>query len=147
MRVLGLDIGSRRTGVAVSDPDGTIASPLSVLDTERLLADRRVVDRLVADYEIERIVIGLPLTMEGAEGPQARDVRETAARIIGHLSLPVTYHDERLSSAEASRLMRDAGTDARQQRGSLDKIAAALMLQSWLDAQRDQTREDGSVDG
>jgi len=147
MRVLGLDIGSRRTGVAVSDPARTTATPVSVLDTANLLEDSRILRRLVDDYEADQIVVGLPLSLDGTEGPQARDVRETASRITEHLGLPVAYHDERLSSAEAARVLRAGGLSAREQRGKVDKIAAALMLQSWLDARRGGSNDTGRSDG
>lgn len=136
MRALGLDIGSVRVGVAVSDPAGAVASALSVLDARELARDTRPLARIVEDYEIEQLVIGLPLTLSGDEGPQAAAVRDVAARLADALGLPVAYQDERNSSAEARRAMRAAGLSEREQRGSLDKVAAAILLQTWLDAQR-----------
>lgn len=136
MRALGLDIGEARIGVAVSDPHGRLASPVTVLDARALAGDPRPLKRLAEDYDAEIVVVGLPLTLAGEEGPQAAEVRSQAARLAALLGLPVEFHDERLSSAEARRAMRESGLSARQQRGAVDKVAAALVLQGWLDARR-----------
>lgn len=142
MRVLGLDIGAARVGVAVSDPAGAVASPVTVLDARALARDVRPLARIVEDYEAEALVVGLPVTLAGDEGPQAAEVRAVAERFGVALGLPVEYHDERLSSAEARRLMREAGMSEREQRGSVDKVAAAIVLQGWLDARSGGVRED-----
>ncbi|MHB1324275.1 MAG: Holliday junction resolvase RuvX [Coriobacteriia bacterium] len=134
MRALGLDIGGARVGVAVSDPSGRIASPIAVLEARDPARFLRELGRLVEDYEIERLVLGLPLTLAGDEGPQAAEVREQGERLGATLGVPVEYHDERHSSAEARRAMQEAGVSEREQRGSLDKVAAAIVLQGWLDA-------------
>lgn len=91
---------------------------------------------IVEDYEVTRLVVGLPLTMSGEEGPQAAEVRGVAERLAHGLGLPVEYHDERLSTAEARKLMRESGVSDKEQRGTLDKVAAAIVLQRWLDARR-----------
>jgi len=137
MRVLGLDIGEKRIGVAVSDPSGTIATPLTVLDAVRVLGDGRELVRIAEDYEAELVVVGLPRSMDGSEGPQAARVRAAARRLAGFLRLPVEYCDERLSSVQAKRAMTDAGVSDRDKRGSVDMVAAALFLQSYLDAHRE----------
>lgn len=133
MRILGLDIGERRVGVAVSDPAGRVATPLKVLPAP-LSADSRALIRLAEDYDIEQLVIGLPLSLDGTEGPQAARVREEGERLARILRVPVVYHDERLSSAQAERLMAEAGADGRARRGSVDMVAASIILQSYLDA-------------
>ncbi len=134
VRYLGLDIGEARVGVAVSDPDGRVATPVDVLDARALSKDARPLLRLVEDYEPGMIVVGLPLTLSGDEGPQARCVRETAERYAEIAGVDVEYWDERLSSAEARRVMSESGVTDRKKRGTLDKLAAALVLQSYLDA-------------
>lgn len=134
MRALGLDIGSVRVGVAVSDPSGRIASPVAVLEAAVLARDPRPLVRIAEDYEAELLVVGLPLTLAGEEGPQAVEVRTIAGRLGIALGLPVEYWDERHSSAEARRVMRAAGLSEKEQRGSLDKVAAAVVLQGWLEA-------------
>ena len=143
MRSIGLDIGDARIGVAVSDASGTVASPVAVLDARALEVDVRPLARLVEEYEAEMLVVGVPVTLGGEEGPQAGHVRERADRLGDAVGLPVAYWDERLSSAEARRLMREAGMSDRDQRGAVDKVAAALILQAWLDSRREQARDGG----
>lgn len=133
MRVLGLDIGDKRTGIAVSDAEGRMAMPLVVVETKDALSSGAVLGRIIEDYEVELVVVGLPLTLEGEEGPQARHVRALADRMARFLRVPVEYTDERLSSAEASRRMRELGATDRSMRGSVDKVAASVFLQTYLD--------------
>jgi putative Holliday junction resolvase len=141
MRALGLDIGSVRIGVAVSDPAGSVASPLTVLDARSLASDIGPLARLVEDYEPECLVVGLPLSLSGETGPQAEAVQATAERLAGAVGVPLAYADERLSSAEARRMMSASGLSEKEQRGSVDKVAAALLLQSWLDGRRNGSRD------
>ena len=145
MRVIALDIGEKRIGVAVSDASGTIASPLKVLDAAAVLADGKDLRRIVDDFEVELIVIGLPLSLDGSEGPQADRVRRAGERLGRFIAVPVTYVDERLSSTEARRSMTEAGISDRDKRGSIDMVAAALFLQTYLDAARGRAEaSDGS---
>ncbi len=134
MRLLGLDIGEKRIGVAVSDPSGRVATPVTVLDAGDLSRDVAPLRRLVDDYEAAAFVVGLPLSMDGGEGPQALVVRAAAERLSGQLGLPVTYQDERLSSAAAVRSMAEAGVRSRERRGRVDVVAATLLLQTYLDS-------------
>jgi putative Holliday junction resolvase len=140
VRVLGLDIGERRVGVAVSDARAQVATPLTVL-AGPLSADITPLRRLIEDYEVETLVVGLPLSMNGEEGPQAIRVRREADDLARVLPVSIVYHDERLSSIEANRLMAEAGASSRKRRGSVDMVAAAIVLQSYLDAHREN--EDG----
>jgi putative Holliday junction resolvase len=142
MRVLALDIGERRVGVAVSDPSGSVATPVKVLDASRL-GDGAVLRRLAEDYEPELVLVGLPLSLDGTEGPQAARVRAEAARLAPHLGVPVEFADERLSSQQAARAMLEAGMSERERRGRVDAVAAALFLQAWLDARREED-DDGA---
>lgn len=137
MRHIGLDIGERRIGVAVSDPSGRVATPLVVLDARALARDPSPLRRLFADYEVEEVVVGLPLTLAGEEGRQALAVRTMAERLVEPLGVPVVYHDERLSSTQAERAMAETGADARARRGSVDMVAATLLLQAHLDRECD----------
>lgn len=132
MRVLGLDIGERRTGAAVSDPDGRVATPVKVFATD----DRTALARLVEDYEPGLLVVGLPVSMEGTEGAQARRTREIAGVWAGELGVRVEFFDERLTTAEAARAMAEAGLSERDMRGRVDMVAAGIMLQAYLDAER-----------
>lgn len=134
MRALGLDIGEKRIGVAVSDPSGSIATPLKVLETSKVIGDARTLQRLAEDYDIELVVVGLPLSMDGTEGPQAMTVRRQAEQATRLLNVPIVYFDERLSSVQAKRAMTEAGVSDKAKRGSIDMVAASLFLQSYLDS-------------
>jgi putative Holliday junction resolvase len=133
VRHIAFDIGERRIGVAVSDPSGTVATPLVVLDTRELARDAAPLRRLIEDYEPAAFVVGLPLTLAGEEGPQAASIRATVRRLLEPLGVPVAYHDERFTSSDAERAMAEAGADSRARRGSVDMVAATLLLQSYLE--------------
>jgi putative Holliday junction resolvase len=132
---MALDIGERRIGVAISDPDCRVATPHSVLDARAPELEQRI-RRLLDDYEVARVVVGLPLTLEGTEGPQAAHVREAVARLEAAVPVPIEFFDERLSSVQARRSLSESGMSERQMRGRVDMIAASLILQSYLDARR-----------
>lgn len=147
MRVLALDIGEKRIGVAVSDPSGRVAIPLAVLDARRVLGDGSELRRLLGDYDdVEALVVGLPRTLSGEESSQAARIRVAAGRIAEMTGLPVNFADERLSSAEAERRMAEMGLDSRQRRGSVDMVAAAIFLQAYLDSERRERHESGESD-
>lgn len=137
MRVLGLDIGERRVGVAVSDPGGRVATPVKVLQAP-LSADLSSFRRVLDDYEVEMIVVGLPLSMDGSEGPQAALVRKEVARLAKAVVVEWRFQDERLSPIAAQRMMAEAGADSRKRRGSVDMVAASIMLQTFLDTKESQ---------
>ncbi len=134
MRVLALDIGEVRVGVAVSDPEGRVASPVCVLPAAEVLAHARSFRRVLEDWEPEVLLAGLPMTLAGEEGPQAQRIKDAAHRIAVSCGLPLEFADERLSSAEAKRILREQGLTERGMRGRVDMVAASLFLQSWLDA-------------
>ena len=136
MRVLALDIGEVRVGVAVSDPDARVASPVCVLSAAEVLAHAVTFRRVLEDWEPELLVCGLPRTLAGEDGPQAARIREQAQRIATSCGLPLEFADERLSSAEAKRILREQGLSERSMRGKVDMVAASLFLQSWLDARQ-----------
>lgn len=138
MRVMALDIGEVRVGVAVSDPAQRVASPVCVLPADEVLANARPFRLLLEDWEPELLLCGLPLTMAGEEGPQAERVRACAGRIAAACGLPCEFADERLSSREAKRSLREKGYDERAMRGKVDMIAASLFLQAWLDERADR---------
>jgi len=145
-RLLALDVGDVRCGVAVSDSRATIATPVSVEDTARLLRDGSRLRTLVRDYEATGLIIGLPLTLAGEEGPQARHVRTLCARLLEAAgpevaALPLYFADERHSSSQAADAARRSGLTTRETRGKLDAHAATLILQNYLDA------HDMSADG
>jgi putative holliday junction resolvase len=137
MRVLGLDPGSKRIGVAVSDRSGTIASPLVVLQrTGSVRQDHRRIAELVIEEEAELIVVGLPISMSGQLGPAAKGVMTEVEALATVVSVPVLTHDERLTTVTADRALMEANIGAQARRRYVDKVAAAVMLQAWLDAGR-----------
>lgn len=141
MRTLALDIGEVRIGLAVSDAAGRVATPLKVLPANDVLSSSGAFRAIVQDWEIERLVCGLPFTLAGEEGPQAASIRQKALRIAASCDLPVFFADERMSSREAKRILREEGMDERAMRGKVDMIAASLFLQSWLDAENARARD------
>lgn len=134
MRALALDIGEVRVGVAVSDPDARVASPVCVLPAAEVLAHAATFRRVLEDWEPDVLVCGLPRTLAGEEGPQAERIRASAEKIAASCGLPLEFADERLSSAQAKRILREQGLSERVMRGKVDSVAASLFLQSWLDA-------------
>lgn len=139
---MALDIGEVRVGVAVSDPGERVASPVCVLPAAEVLAGAKSFRRVLEDWEPELLVCGLPRTLAGEEGPQAARIRKAAATIAEACGLPHVFADERLSSAEAKRSLREKGYDERAMRGKVDMIAASLFLQSWLDERAQGKRND-----
>jgi putative Holliday junction resolvase len=136
-RVLGVDLGAVRIGLACSDPTGTLASPLTVLmRSGDVAADHRAIVAAAREAGAERIVVGLPRSLDGSEGPAARATQrevEALAECAGP-DLPVSMHDERFTTVGAQRRLSDAGVKGRSQRGVVDAAAAAVMLQSWLES-------------
>ena len=133
---MALDIGEKRVGIAVSDPGERVASPVCVLPADEVRAHGRSFRMQLEDWEPELIVCGLPKTLAGEEGPQAERIRAFAADIARATGLPVEFADERLSSAQAKRSLREKGMSEKAMRGKLDMIAASMFLQAWLDARR-----------
>jgi len=142
VRVLGIDLGSKRIGVAVSDRSATIASPLIVLVRAKSKAlDHQAIARLVIEEEAVAIVVGLPINMSGQEGPASRAARAEAKLLTTVVNVPVHLHDERRTTVEADRIMMERKMNAKQRRLVVDKVAAAVLLQSWLDARSLQKLE------
>jgi putative Holliday junction resolvase len=135
-RLLALDVGERRIGVAVSDPTGTLARPLTIITRASRQADFQAIAQLVDETAAERIIVGLPLSLDGTEGPQARTVRRYAERLAQAISIEVEFWDERYSSATAAEILREKGKRRRRRpaREAIDAAAAAVILQSFLEA-------------
>ncbi|MDP2957534.1 MAG: Holliday junction resolvase RuvX [Longimicrobiales bacterium] len=139
MRVLGVDFGERRIGLALSDPTGTIATPLETLS--RRAGKRPPLARmedLAHVHEVTRLVVGLPLDLRGRETPWCAEVRAMGDELARRLAVPVAYVDERLTSVRAERAVRGIGLrkSQREEKGRVDAAAAALILQAWLDGPR-----------
>lgn len=132
-RVMALDVGERRVGVAVSDPSGTLATPHTVIQRRSKAEDFAVVARLVAELGVELVVVGLPLTLDGEMGPQARRVTRYAQALAETLDVRVEFHDERYSTVTADELLMESG---RKRRIPIDAAAAAVILQDFLESQR-----------
>ena len=136
MRVLGIDLGSKRIGIATSDRSGTIATPYTVLlRCGSMGGDHRNIAKMVVEEEAEAVIVGLPLNMDGSEGKAAQAARVEAARMATVVGVPVHVHDERLTTVEADRVLMEQKMNAQARRRVVDKVAAAVMLQSWLDTQ------------
>jgi putative Holliday junction resolvase len=132
-RSLCLDVGERRIGVAVSDAEGWLASPLLVVERRAAPRDFARIAALVQEQAAERVVVGLPRSLDGSVGPQARRIQRWAGRLQPHLAVPIVYWDERYSTVEAAQLL--AATPARRRPG-VDAAAAAVILQDFLDSNR-----------
>lgn len=133
-RILGLDIGSKRIGVAISDEEGMLASPVSMVERGR--NDRVAFRKLIDRFQPTSLVSGLPTGMSGREGPQAAETRFYADLLAKDLKLPLEYYDERLSSAMAERALLESGMSRERRKEHIDSMAAAVMLQGYLDNQR-----------
>lgn len=133
-RRLGVDVGSVRVGVALSDPHALIATPLVTLPRDRGAADQRAIAALVREHAVIEVVIGLPLHLSGARGAAADEASAYAGAVATLIDpVPVRLIDERLSTRAASAVLAAKGLDRRAQRGVVDQTAAAIILQSWLD--------------
>jgi putative holliday junction resolvase len=134
VRALGVDLGSKRVGIAVSDTSGTIASALTTVHRSKSRRhDHGEIKKLVKDEECELVVVGLPLSLDGSVGPAARAATKELATVVG---VPVEMYDERFTTVTAEAAMREAGLSGQRQRLIVDKMAAAVMLQAWLDHRR-----------
>ena len=133
MRAMALDLGEKRCGIAASDATGTVAHPLAVLPTQELLQNASSFRRLLQDYEVELFVVGLPVSLDGFENAQAERIRRQASKLEELYKLPVTFFDERLSSKEAKNVLRQLGYSEKDMKAKTDKIAASILLQTWLD--------------
>ena len=134
MRIMALDLGATRTGIAISDPSERVATPVRTMSTAQIIMNSVTWRRTLEDWEPELLVCGLPLTMSGEEGPQAAELRRRAQQIADMAGLPLQFVDERLSSVAAKRILREKGLTERDMRGKVDMIAASIFLQTWLDA-------------
>lgn len=133
-RVLGIDFGTRRVGAAVSDPRRKIATPLEVYERRDVAQDARHYRALIAEHDVDLIVIGLPLHTSGQEGTSARQARAWGAWLAKETGRPVVYHDERFSTVDAEERLLAAGIKRQGRKQRRDMLAAQILLQSYLDA-------------
>ena len=135
-RVLGLDLGDARIGVSISDPDRRLAVPVGTVHVGQPPGELKAVAALVAEHDATALVLGLPRSMSGDEGARAALARQFGAALEAVVRVPIEYQDERLSTVEAERALREAGVTGRARRRVVDRSAAAVILQAWLDAHR-----------
>ena len=140
-RVLGLDVGSKTIGMAVSDPLWITAQGLQTLRRKNKRTDFGRLNQIIDQYEITEIVVGLPLRMSGMEGTQSEKMRRFAEDLGKASGLPVHLWDERLSSAEANRVLRDSEMSIKRRGEVVDRLAAVLILQSWMEARASAYRQ------
>jgi putative Holliday junction resolvase len=130
--LLAIDLGDKRTGVATGDDETQIVTPLKVIEARRGEALLRRLDSVVAEHQPDLLILGLPLNMDGTEGPAARDARTFGAQIAERFGLPVAFQDERLTSFQAQQQLAGSGQTHRQKRKTLDALAAAAILVDYL---------------
>ena len=138
-RVLALDVGERRIGVAVSDPTGLLARPLTTIQRQSNVQAVADILALVGEWTPTTVLIGLPRNMDGSLGPQADKVMAFGRKLEPSLGVPIVYWDERLSTVGAAEILHKQGVQAREQRSRVDAVAAAVFLQEYLNAQRGET--------
>jgi putative Holliday junction resolvase len=132
-RILGLDVGSKTIGLAISDLLGITAQGLETIRRQNKRLDFEQLERVMREYQVTEIVVGLPLRMSGAEGIQAEKMQAFAEQLRQRFQLPVHLWDERLSSAQANRVLRDSEMSIKRRGEVVDRLAAVLILQSWMD--------------
>ncbi len=135
MRIMGLDVGEKRIGIAISDPMGWTAQGHSVLQRSVLEIDIKNINQLCQEYEVEIVVIGLPRNMDGSIGPKALEVQEFAQLLENSLGINIAYWDERLTTKSAERVLIEADLSRRRRKQVIDKMAAVYILQAYLDKQ------------
>ncbi len=134
MKIIGVDPGEKHIGIAISDPTGTIASPLAVLKHISRLIDAAAIANLACEHKAEMVVIGKPISEEGLPTPQGRHVERLAKAIQEQCDIPVCFWDESLTTQDARQTSILMGTSRKKRRGHLDEIAATILLQSFLEA-------------
>ena len=134
-RILGLDVGDRRIGLALSDSGGILASPLTIIEHTTELQDIEAILKISQERGAERIIVGLPRLMNGDIGPQAQKVQAFAEVIRAHTQIPIEYRDERLTTVTAQRLKQETGSKKKNRNIRYDAMAAAVILQDYLEEQ------------
>ena len=136
MRSLGLDIGDKRIGVALSDPGGILASPFTIIDRRDERLDTEAILDIVRQHQVEQIIVGLPYSMDGSIGKQAEKVKAFIQELGSNTDVPIEFRDERLTTVSARRLMQPVKRKRTKKKVRHDAVAAALILQSYLDEKR-----------
>lgn len=142
-RILALDYGTKRIGVALSDELGWTAQPLETIERRTLVRDIAHIEQLVQGHEVKEVLIGLPLRLDGEEGPAVQAVHEFIAHLGEALSVPIVTWDERMTTRSAEDLLIAADVSRRKRKGVVDRVAAAILLQSYLESQTPAGTRDG----
>lgn len=138
-RLMGLDFGSKTVGVALSDPTGLIASPFEIVKREKEDKLRRTlarIEEIIAEYNVKKIILGYPVNMDGSEGERVRKTEEFRDMLVRRTGLDVIFFDERLTTVEAHEIMSDCEVKGTDRKKYVDKIAAALILQGYMDSEK-----------
>jgi putative Holliday junction resolvase len=133
-RLMGLDLGEKTIGLAVCDPGLTVATPVETLRRTKFTADIQKLRLLAAERKVAGLVVGLPVNMDGSEGPRCQSVRQFGTNLLEHIDLPIVFWDERLSTAAVTRTLLEADMSRKRRAEVVDKMAAAYILQGALDA-------------
>ena len=130
---MGLDIGDKRIGVALSDPEGILASPFTIIDCKGDTADVKAITDIISQQQVKQVIVGLPHLMDGNLGKQAEKVKAFTQKLCNHTEVPVEFRDERLTTVSAKRLMQAVSAKKTKKKARDDAIAAAFILQGYLD--------------
>ncbi len=134
MRALGVDLGEKRIGIAVSDSNGKVATPLQVIiRSKSIKQDHKKICELVDEWEVDIVVVGMPYSLNGSKGLAAKTVEKEVKELSSALEVPVATQDERLTTVTAAKELAIQGLDSKKQRKVIDQVAASVILQSWLD--------------
>ena len=144
-RILGLDLGTRTIGLALSDISRTIATPFETLKRGKLAPDLARLGKIITDEGVEALLIGLPINMDGSEGPRCQATRQFTADLLKAIDIPVAFWDERLSTRAAESALLDADMSRKRRAEVIDKVAAAVILQGFLDFLAAARRENGGA--
>jgi putative Holliday junction resolvase len=138
VRALGVDLGTRRIGVAISS--GSVASPIDTVERsgDPALDHRRLME-IAGEWEVDLLVVGMPYSLDGSIGPAAQAIAEEVEQLRATISMPIELYDERLTTVTAHRLLQDGGVGGRSRRQVVDKVAAAVLLQAWLDSRASES--------
>ena len=147
-RALGIDVGDRRIGLALSDSGGILASPLTIIEHTTELGDVETILKIAKEREAERIIVGLPRLMNGDIGPQAQKVRSFTEAMRSHTQIPIEYRDERLTTVTAQRLKQESGIKKKNRNNHnirYDAMAAAVILQDYLEEKAANKQRDDTI--
>ena len=143
MKLIGLDVGDRRIGVAFGDSNLRLATPVAVIERTSIEQAGRAIAAYVRDYDADLVIVGLPRNMDGTAGPQAEATKQFVEKIAAAIAVPIKFWDERLTTVEATRRARETDRGrGKKSRRTLDAIAAAVILQDYVDDQANQTNQD-----